>query len=408
MLQSPVLMRKDVLTESSKHILRETPLLILQVVDIFQTQSYTTIVEHQDENIQLESHENNQIFYHILIFSNKMFMFFFLLRFINSTIIFEQVVEVLDNGSLCELALDIGGADINWSKCFKVFVIYSCSLVAHSNFKEGFSIVTIGKISFLFTYGWYLSNFVSIAVHAPFSAIDCSILIGLLITLLEGLPKAKIDVFNWFNRRSKIKVTLGDVMAFDWENILVASWKARSSSAKILRRSHSSDMIKEIQLPSLRQVIAIVFNTFLLSHAVVIMTYVEFHLVVTSMVNKFLFDILYLSHNSLYLWILCGALFAARTSFRSRRRIALNGLCDVTSTSSSSHSSSSSLSEHNKVNDKLPNFFEPPWTSRLRTWAIHGTLNCLVNVDPFSLNKFSKLATIVLLSLALSVVIAKN
>ena len=42
-------------------------------------------------------------------FSNKMFMFFFLLRFINSTIIFEQVVEVLDNGSLCAQALDIWG-----------------------------------------------------------------------------------------------------------------------------------------------------------------------------------------------------------------------------------------------------------------------------------------------------------
>ena len=38
-----------------------------------------------------------------------MFMFFFLLRFINSTIIFEQVVEVLDNGSLCEEALDTSG-----------------------------------------------------------------------------------------------------------------------------------------------------------------------------------------------------------------------------------------------------------------------------------------------------------
>ena len=63
MLQSPVLMRKDALMESSKHKLRETPLLTLQVVDIFQTQSYTTIVAHQDENIPLESHANNQIFH---------------------------------------------------------------------------------------------------------------------------------------------------------------------------------------------------------------------------------------------------------------------------------------------------------------------------------------------------------
>ena len=80
-------------------------------------------------------------------------------------------------------------------------------------------------------------------------------------------------------------------MAFDWENISVASWKARSSSTKILRRSHSSDMIKEIPLLSLRQVVAIAFNTFLLSHALVIMPYVEFHLVGTSIVDKFLFDI---------------------------------------------------------------------------------------------------------------------
>ena len=101
-------MRKDGLIESSKHKLRETPMLTLQVVDIFQTQSYTTNVKHQDENIQLESHANNQIFHQILVFSNKMFMFLFHLRFIKSTIIFEEVVEVLDNGSLCEQVLDIG------------------------------------------------------------------------------------------------------------------------------------------------------------------------------------------------------------------------------------------------------------------------------------------------------------
>ena len=40
-------------------------------------------------------------------------MFFFLLRFINSSIILERAVEVLDNGSLCEQVLDIGGAGIN-------------------------------------------------------------------------------------------------------------------------------------------------------------------------------------------------------------------------------------------------------------------------------------------------------
>ena len=180
-------------------------------------------------------------------------MFFFLLRFINSTIIFKHVVEVLDNGSLCEQALDIGGAGINWSKCFKVFVIYSCSSVGiYSNFKDGSSIVTIGKVGFLFTYGSYLSNFVFITIYAPFSAIDCSMLIGLPIKPWEGLPKAIIDVFNWFNKRSKIEVTLGNVMAFDWENTSVAFLKARSSSAKILRRSHSSDIIKEIPLPPLR------------------------------------------------------------------------------------------------------------------------------------------------------------
>ena len=130
----------------------------------------------------------------------------------------------------------------------------------------------MGKIGFLFTCGSYLSNVVFITVYAPFSAIDCSMLIGLPITPWEGLPKAIIDVFNWFNKRSKIEVTLGNVRAFDWENISVASLKARSSSTKILRRSHSSHMIKELPLPSLRQVVAIAFNTFLLSHAVIIMT----------------------------------------------------------------------------------------------------------------------------------------
>ena len=112
-------------------------------------------------------------------------------------------------------------------------------------------------------------------------------LIGLPITPREGLPKTTVDVFNWFNKRSKIEVTLGDVMTFYWENISVASWKSRSLFTKILKRSHSSDMSKEIPLPSLRQVVAITHNNFLLSHVVVIMTYVEFHLVETSMVNKF-------------------------------------------------------------------------------------------------------------------------
>ena len=102
-------MRKDTLIESSKHKLRETPLLTLQVIDIFHTQSYSTIVEHQDENIQLERYANNQI----LIFSNNKFMFFFILCLINSTIILEQAVEVLDNVSLCEQVLDIGEVGIN-------------------------------------------------------------------------------------------------------------------------------------------------------------------------------------------------------------------------------------------------------------------------------------------------------
>ena len=62
------MMRKDALMDSSKHKLGEIPLLTLQVMDIFQTQSYTTIVEHRDYNIQLESHANNQIFHQILVF----------------------------------------------------------------------------------------------------------------------------------------------------------------------------------------------------------------------------------------------------------------------------------------------------------------------------------------------------
>ena len=61
-------------------------------------------------------------------------------------------------------------------------------------------------------------------------------------------------------------------MAFDWENISVAAWKARSSSTKILRRFYSFDMIKEIPLPSLRKVVSIAFITFLLPHAAKIMT----------------------------------------------------------------------------------------------------------------------------------------
>ena len=48
--------------------------LTLQVVDIFQTQSYTTIVEHQDENIRLESHANNQIFHQILVFQEDVYV----------------------------------------------------------------------------------------------------------------------------------------------------------------------------------------------------------------------------------------------------------------------------------------------------------------------------------------------
>ena len=59
-------------------------------------------------------------------------------------------------------------------------------------------------------------------------------------------------------------------------------------------------MIKEIPLPSVRQVITIAFNTFRLSHVAIIMAYVKFHQLGTSMINKFVFEILYLSHNSLY------------------------------------------------------------------------------------------------------------
>ena len=81
-------MRKDAEMENLMHKLIKTPLLVSQVVDIFQTEFYTTIVENQDDNPQLESHADNQIFHQILAFSNKMFMFLFLLRFINSTIIF--------------------------------------------------------------------------------------------------------------------------------------------------------------------------------------------------------------------------------------------------------------------------------------------------------------------------------
>ena len=115
-----------------------------------------------------------------------MFMFLLLLCFINSTIIFEQVVEVLDNDSLCRQVLDIGGAGINCRKCFKVVMIYYCSLVGiYSSFKDGSNILEIEKIDFIFTYGSYLSNFLFIAVYAPLSAIDCSMLIGLPITPWE-------------------------------------------------------------------------------------------------------------------------------------------------------------------------------------------------------------------------------
>ena len=85
-------------------------------------------------------------------------MLFFLFHFINSTVIFEQVVEVLDYGSLCEQVLDIGGAYINGSKCFKVFMIYSCSSVGiYLIFKDGSRIIAVGKIGCLFTCGSYLS-----------------------------------------------------------------------------------------------------------------------------------------------------------------------------------------------------------------------------------------------------------
>ena len=52
--------------ENLMHKLIETPLLVSQVMNIFRTQFYTTIVEHQDENPQLKSHADNQIFHQIL------------------------------------------------------------------------------------------------------------------------------------------------------------------------------------------------------------------------------------------------------------------------------------------------------------------------------------------------------
>ena len=64
----PCLNEKDPLMENLMHKLMKTPLLISQVVEIFQTQFYTTIIEHQDENPQLESHADNQIFHQILAF----------------------------------------------------------------------------------------------------------------------------------------------------------------------------------------------------------------------------------------------------------------------------------------------------------------------------------------------------
>ena len=66
----------------------------------------------------------------------------------------------------------------------------------YSSFKDGSSIVAIGKISFLFTCGSYLSNFAFITLYAHFSAIDCSMLIDLPTTSSEGLSNTAISVFN--------------------------------------------------------------------------------------------------------------------------------------------------------------------------------------------------------------------
>ena len=78
------------------------------------------------------------------------------------------------------------------------------------------------KIGFLFTCDSYLSNFAFITLYAPFSAINCSMLIDLPTTSSEGFSNITISVFNWFNKRSKIEVTLGDVMNFDLQTISVA------------------------------------------------------------------------------------------------------------------------------------------------------------------------------------------
>ena len=94
-----------------------------------------------------------------------------------------------------------------------------------------------------------------------------------------------------------------------------------------------------------------------------------------------------------------GVLFATRTSFWSQWRISSNTFWEETSNIYSSHSLSSSPSEHSKVKDGLPNSFKPPWSTKLRTWAILDTCCCLVNINPLSFNIFCKLATIVLLLL---------
>ena len=145
-----------------------------------------------------------------------MFMFLFLLRFINSTISFEKVLELLRNVSPCVQVLDVGGIGTNWSKCFKCFMIHSCSSIGiYSSFTDISRIIVIWKIGFLFTCDSYLSNFAFITMYAPLRTIDCSMFIGLPTTSWQGLSKTTIDVVNWFNNKSKIEVTLANARDFD-------------------------------------------------------------------------------------------------------------------------------------------------------------------------------------------------
>ena len=90
-------------------------------------------------------------------------------------------------------------------------------------------------------------------------------------------------------------------MEFDLQNISVASRKAKSSYAKhlkklpLLRCNKKKDIyyLSYKWLPSHS-------TPSLFSQAAIIMSYVEFHLVQTSAISKFLFGILHFSHNSLY------------------------------------------------------------------------------------------------------------